>query len=62
MTKYTKAQVEECKNYLNFSVEEGYLDEDAAQDLIRTKNWFAVYHMMDEGDYAANDEKTDYES
>jgi len=49
--KYSPEQIKECKDYLNFSVKEGYLDEDSAQDLIRTENWYAVYHMMDEGDF-----------
>ena len=54
MKNYTKAQIKECKDYLGYSVKEGYLDEDVALDLIRTKNWDEVYHIMDMGDYYAN--------
>jgi hypothetical protein len=55
MAKYTKEQIKECKDYLGFSVKEDYLDEDSALDLIRTENWEEVYHLMNEGNYYANE-------
>jgi hypothetical protein len=37
-------------DYLNYSVKEGHIDEDTAQELIDKKDWKAIQYLMDKGD------------
>jgi len=50
---YTKAQIQDYIDYLNFGVKEGYIDVDEAEDIIKTNDWRQVEYMMDRGDYEA---------
>jgi len=55
MKTYTPNQIKECKQYLWFSVKEGYMGEEEAEDLLKREAWEEVYHLMNLGDYYAND-------
>jgi len=52
--KYTKEQIKECISYLGYGVKEGYIDESAAQEIIRKKDWKYVYEMIDRADAYAD--------
>lgn len=51
---YKAEHIKECKDYLNYSVKHGFMDEDMAQEMIDEKDWKAIYDLMDEGDYIMN--------
>lgn len=54
MTNFTDKQTQAFISYLNLCVEEGYMDETDAQELIDKKMWNTVQYMMEKGDYHAN--------
>ena len=56
---YSDAHIKECIDYLNFSVKEGNLDCDTADDIVRRKAWKEVYDMMDKGDFYANEDESE---
>jgi hypothetical protein len=52
---YTKAQVKECLQYLNYCVGEGGMSEEEALEIVNKKDWAEVYKMMDQEDRQRDD-------
>jgi hypothetical protein len=46
-----RKEVEEYKEYLQYSVKEGYIDADEAEEIINKGEWERVKYMMDMSDY-----------
>ena len=56
---YKLEHIKECKDYLNYSVKHGFMDEDMAQEMIDKKDWKAIYDLIDQGDFLANQKEGD---
>jgi hypothetical protein len=52
---YSDKHIAECIAYLQFSVKNGNISEEQANELIKKKDWKAVYDLMDKGDAIANE-------
>ena len=53
---YKLEHIKECKDYLNYSVKHGFMDEDMAQEMIDKKDWKAIYDLIDQGDFLTEKE------
>lgn len=50
MKKYSKEQIQCCRDYLAFNVREGVFDEDFVREIEEKEDWEEVEKMMKESD------------
>lgn len=59
MTRYTHAQIKECHEYLGYCIENGSLDKDIAEEIIKQKDWNYVYKIMNSADKCTCEKEND---
>ena len=57
-----KKKEKECKKYLGYCYKEGCIDESEAKEIIKNRDWDAVYEMMSKAEAYADVERDEYES